>query len=196
MISRRQLPALAFVLAGCGLSERPFEERRQWPLAVPRPTALPARRGGLVLELRGLREGPGMSARGLQTLQADGSLKVGFYEEWLVPPAQAVEDALRQWLIASGRFAAVVAPGSRADADLILEGELTTLMSVPAAGVARAALGIVVIDARAPGRRTLAQRSLTAEARLTNASPAAAVAAQAAALAEIFGGVEQALSAG
>ena len=41
------------------------------------------------------------------------------------PPAQAVEDGLRQWLAATGLFGAVLAPGSRLAADLVLEGDLT-----------------------------------------------------------------------
>ena len=87
-MNRRAL-LLPLLLAGCGLSERPYAERRQWPLIAPRPTALPPRPGGKVLEVRGFRAGPGLEARGLQSLDADGSIRTGFYEEWAVPPAQA-----------------------------------------------------------------------------------------------------------
>jgi cholesterol transport system auxiliary component len=187
---RRGMLALPLLLAGCGLSERPYEERRQWPLLVPRPVSLPPLKGGKVLEVRALREGPGMTVRGLQSLQADGSLRVAFYEDWTVPPAQGVEDALREWLAASGKFAAVVAPGSRVAADFYLEGELTALLTVPAAGVARAALSVVVVDAHGVTPRAVLQRRVTAEAPLGGATPEAAMRAQVAALAVAFSEIE------
>ena len=64
----------------------------------------------------------GSRCAGLQWLQRDGSVHVDFYEQWAVPPAQAVEDDLRQWLADSGRFRAVVAPGSRLNADFVAGG--------------------------------------------------------------------------
>lgn len=191
MMRRRAWLTLPLLVAGCGLSERPFEERRDWPLTVSRPTVLPPRRGGAVLEVRTVREGPGMAARGLKTLQPDGSLRTAFYEEWLVPPAQAVEEAMRQWLAASGRFAAVVAPGSRAEPGLALETSLDALRAAP--GAAHAALGVVLLDLRGTDRKVLLQTRLTAETPLAGASPAAQVAAETAALADIFGQLERAM---
>jgi ABC-type uncharacterized transport system auxiliary subunit len=191
------LPGLPLALAACGLSERPYSEQRQWPLLVRRPTALPARSalqarsGGLVLEVRGLRASPGLETRGLQTVQPDGSIQTGFYEQWAVPPAQGVEESLRQWLADSGLFAAVVAPGSRSQADWSLEGELTVLWT--AADAAHAALAITLIDVRSPARRILLQQSFTAQAVLQGADVPAAVQAQLAALSDIMGRVETAL---
>ena len=69
------------IVASCGLSERPYTERRQWPLMARRPPAAPthpprARASRPILLVRNLRAGPGLEVRGLQTLQADGS-KIG-----------------------------------------------------------------------------------------------------------------------
>ena len=139
-VKRRAVLASLLGLGGCGLSQRPYLERRQWPLIVRRPTTEPARPRGRVLLVRTVRAGPGLEARGLQSLQPDGSVKVDFYEEWAVPPAQAVEDDLRQWLAASGLFAAVLAPGSRLPADLVLEGDLTAFWADVPAMRARASL--------------------------------------------------------
>ena len=190
---RRSLVLLLPLLTACGLSERPYVERRQWPLRLRRPQALPPRRGGPVLEVRTLRAGPSLEVRGLQELQPDGSVRVDFYEEWAVPPAQGVEDALRLWLADCGRFAAVVAPGSRMPSDLVLEGELTALWSEPAAGHAHAALGVVVVDQRAVVPRILVQRTEAADAPLADATAPAEVAAQIAALAAVFSAIEAAL---
>ena len=182
------------LLAACGgLAERPYTERREWPLLVRRQQALPPRPGGPVLEVQTLRAGPGLEARGLQSLQPDGSIRTDYYEEWAVPPAQGVEDALRQWLADCGRFAAVVAPGSRMAADLVLEGELTALWSEPAAGRAHAAVSVVVVEQRAVTPRILLQRTAAAAAPLADAAAPEAVAAQIAALALVFGQIEAAL---
>ncbi len=180
------------LLAACGLSERPYEPRRQWPLLVPRPIALPPRPNGRVLLLRTLRAGPGLDTRGLRFLQPDGSLRVDFFEEWAVPPAEGVEDALRRWLAASGRFAAVIGQGSRMDAGWVMEGELLTLWAEPAQGRARAVLSITLIANQATPR-ILLQRSFAAEAPLAEPGAPAAVQAQLAALAQVFTDIEKAL---
>ena len=146
-----------------------------------------------MLEVRTLRAGPGLDGRGLQPLEADGSIHTAFYEEWAVPPAQAVEDALRRWLADSGKFAAVVAPGSRMPADLELEGELTALWSEPSAGRAHASLSVVVVEQAGALPHITLQRTFAADAPLAGATPPDAVAAQVAALAQAFAAIEAAL---
>jgi hypothetical protein len=132
--------------------------------------------------------------RGLQTLEPDGSLQIAYYEEWAVPPAEGVESALRQWLVGSGLFAAVLAPGSREPADLVLEGTLTQLLSDPSAGRAWAAISIVLIGARGTSNRILLQATESGEAPLGSTDPPAQVAAQRAALAAVFGKIDAALA--
>ena len=116
-------------------------QRRDWPLdvrrdcgvaaATARPRFAGAQRAGST----------GAWGRGLQWLQHDGSVHVDFYEQWAVPPAQAVEDDLRQWLADAGLFSAVVAPGSLLHADFVLEGELNTFMADLNTGLARRLAG-------------------------------------------------------
>lgn len=196
MIPRRNilLIGLPLALGACGLSERPYAERRQWPLLVPRPTTLPPRAGAAVLEIRELRAGPGLDARGLQSVQPDGSIRTAFYEEWTVPPARGVEDALRGWLGASGQFSGVVNAGSRAVATLAIEGELTALWVNLAAKTAHAAIAVVVIDLRAGGRRIISQITMRATASVTDPTEANQVQAQLVALADVFGQIERVVS--
>jgi cholesterol transport system auxiliary component len=206
--------ALATALgdSGCSvLPSQPYLQRRDWPLVVRRsedfsgmgpvvpgsPASVPVvsrpavRGGGLVLLVRTVQAGPGMEARGLQTLQQDGSLKTDFYEQWLVPPAEAVDDDLRRWLAESGLFAAVVAPGSRITADLVLEGELLALHADLASMTARVALALVLIDQRpgsariGPGRIGL-QRTAAASVKLEGTDPPALARAQLAAVAAML----------
>ncbi len=102
----------------------------------------------------------------MQWLQRDGSVHRDYYEQWVVTPAQAVDDDLRRWLAASGLYAAVLAPGSRLNADLVLEGELSTFIADVPAGVARAALGIVLLDQRPNPAKVKLQSTVSAESRL------------------------------
>jgi ABC-type uncharacterized transport system auxiliary subunit len=192
-MKRRAFLAAPLLLSACGLAERPYAERRQWPLIARRPRSETPRRGAPILLVRGLRAGPGLEQRGLQSLQADGSIRSAFYEEWAAPPAQAVEEALRGWLADSGLYSAVVASGTRLDADHVLEGELTGLWSIPATGQAHIALGITVLAERPATTRVLLQHRLTAEAPLAGASVREAVEAQSAALAAVLAQVEAAL---
>lgn len=188
---RRWLLAAPALLGACSiLPARPYLEKRSWPLDVRRPVDLPPRPGGKVLLVRTLRAAPGLEARGLQIVERDGSIHTDFYEEWSVPPADAVEDALRRWLAASGLFAAVLAPGSRARADFALEGELQTLLATPAQGSSRAALGLVVIDLHPSPARVLLQSDVTAEAALEGTAPPQIAASGRAAVARLMGEVE------
>lgn len=186
--------AIPFGLAGCGLSERPYLERREWPLAVARPAALPPPRHAPTLLLRVLRAGPAVQARGLQTIQPDGSVQTAFYDEWAAPPAEAVEASLRAWLAASGLFAAVLAPGSRATPDLVLEGELVALVADPGAGVARASLSYVLLRGVGLADMVVTQAAPVATAPLAGRTPAEEVAAMRAAVATLCGEVERGLA--
>ncbi len=189
---RRALLAAPWLLAGCSvLPTRPYLEKRDWPLDALRPVTLPPRPGGAVLLVRTLRAAPGLEARGLEVVQGDGSIRTDFYEQWSVPPADAVEDSLRRWLAASGLFAAVLAPGSRARADLALEGELLSLLALPAQGVSRAALGLVLLDLRPASARVLLQADVTAEAPLVHGGAPQTAASGRAAAAALLAGVER-----
>ena len=189
---RRGLLAGTAALGGCSvLPQRPYVEKRDWPLQAAHPPAAPPRPGAPVLLVRTLRAAPGLEARGLRTLQPDGSVRIDPYEQWSVPPAEAVEDQLRRWLIASGLFAAVLAPGSEAKADLVLEGELLTLIADPAHGVSHAALGIVLLDMRPAAARLRLQAEIRAEAPLAAVTGPSVAQSACAALGALLGGVEQ-----
>ena len=188
---RRVLLGLALGLAACGsLTERPYVERRQWPLVVRRTVAAPAERRGPVLLVRGVTAAPGVDTRGLQWLQRDGSLHVDYYEEWAVPPATSIESDLRQWLADTGRFAAVVAPGSRLEGDLVLEGTLTAFRADLAGGIARVALGLVLLDQRSGSDKILMQQDFSAKTNLAGSDPPAVARGLQQALAEVLAEIE------
>jgi cholesterol transport system auxiliary component len=190
---RRRVVLLGLAaLSGCSLlPSGNYIQRRDWPLDVHRASVLPSRVRGKVLLVREIRAGPGLDVRALQWLQRDGSVHVDFYEQWAVPPAQAVEDDLRQWLAGSGLFSAVVAPGSRLDADYVLEGELQTFNADPNAGVARVSLAFVLLDQHPSPIKAVLQRTESAEVKLASGDPPAIAAAMRAGVVEVMEKIER-----
>jgi len=150
-MKRRLILAFPFSVAGCSvLPDRPFIESRRFVLDPRRegPSAERPRHAGPhasrhAILLRSMRAAPGLEQRGLRRLRADGRLEVAPYEEWMAPPAELAEQALRQWLVASGQFSAVTAPGSRLETALILETELLALEIGPEG--ARAAMAVLLL---------------------------------------------------
>jgi ABC-type uncharacterized transport system auxiliary subunit len=187
---RREWFGLPLVLGACSvLPERPYQQTRNWPLIVPPPVAHPAPAGSPVLLLRPVRAAAGVEPRGLLTLQADP------FEQWIAPPADAVTDQLQRWLTASGRFSAVVAPGSRLTANYVLEAELTALWAVPASGEARAGLSFVLIDQRGGATNALLQANVSGVAPLANDAAETRAATERVALADAFSRLVAALPA-
>jgi len=178
------------LLAGCGAIGTPYIEPRRFPLepvrnAPPRPPS------GRAMLIRTMRAGPGLETRSLRRVRADGTLDLAFYEGWLAPPADLAEQALRNWLTASGLFAALTAPGSRLNTPLILETELTALEARLAEGRGRAKLSVLLLaqpdgqDAR-PLAQFLAEGSAPmAPSPNAEQQAAAMVAALGAAFAEV-----------
>jgi ABC-type uncharacterized transport system auxiliary subunit len=193
---RRSILAMVAVLGGCSLlPSTPYLQRRDWPLDVRRPSTAAPRRNGRVLLVRSIRAGPGLEERGLRWLQRDGSLHVDFYEQWAVPPAQAVEDDLRQWLADAGLFRAIIAPGSRLNADYVLEGELDAFAADLNANAARVALALVLLDQRQGAAKALLQRTIAGEVRLAGTEPPAIADAMKAALTDVLQQTETVIAA-
>jgi cholesterol transport system auxiliary component len=195
-MKRRWLLSCAAALGGCSvLPKVPYVEQRSWPLDVRRDAVLPPRPRGRVLLVRSMRAAPGLEVRGLQWLQADGSVHIDFYEQWAVPPAQAVEDDLRRWLADAGLFSAVVAPGSRLNADFVLEGELNRFVADLNANVARVAMALVLLDQRPNPAKVLLQKTESAEVRIAGGEPPAIADGVKAALMEVLSQSERDIAA-
>ncbi len=197
-MQRRSALLLPLALGGCSIfPDRPNVPVRRFGLAPRRPATRAAPRNAGVLLLRHLRGVPGLQELGLRTARADGGFDIAPYDEWIAPPADLGEAALRAWLQASGLFAAVVAPGSRADATLVLEAQLTALEAAPAAGEARAAIAGVLLLERQLAARVLLTFDVSGRAPLAPGADAPAqAAAMEAALADAFARLEEAFVRG
>ncbi|MBX9749552.1 MAG: ABC-type transport auxiliary lipoprotein family protein [Roseococcus sp.] len=176
-MKRRLFLGLPLLGAGCSvLPDRPFIDSQRFALD-PRRAGPSGARTRHALLLRTMRAAPGLELRGLRRVQADGSVAVAPYEEWLAPPADLAELALRQWLVASGRFTGVTAPGSRLVTSLILETELLVLQT--SSNSAQASLSALLLTqgsglGEAP---PLGQTTVNARISLAEVSSAAARAA-------------------
>lgn len=161
------LPILPLAACGSVLPDRPYVETKRFPLLAPRPASAPRRAAGnRVLLVRLLRAAPGLETRGLRSIRPDGTENVDFYAEWTAPPAEVAEEALRRWLSASGLFGGVVAPGSRASNDYVLECELTALVADPPKREARAGLSAILLREAGGENRLLTQLAVTGTAPL------------------------------
>jgi cholesterol transport system auxiliary component len=188
-MQRRLIFAAPVLLAGCSslLPAQKYVARVDWPLDPQPPAMQPANPAGQVLLVRDLGAGPGLDDQGLQSLRADGSLDISYYNRWAVPPADAATAALANWAQASGAFAAVVGTGTRLTPGLIVEGELTAFIADLAAGQARAVMTLVVIansNSITAKSRPLAQQRITGTAPLSGSGASAQVASERAALAD------------
>lgn len=197
MLRRRLVLAAPLGLAACGslLPRQKYTPRIIWPLQPPAPVANAAPGTGKVLLVRAITAAPGLDQRGLQSLAADGSLNVDYYNLWAVPPADALTQSLITWAQASGMFAAVVTPGSRLTPGLIAEGELTQLLADLPANMARARMSLLIIKASgavAGFAQPLAQLSLSASAPIAGSGAQAQVEAQNQAVASLL---DQAMAA-
>jgi cholesterol transport system auxiliary component len=192
MMRRRLMLTAPLVLAGCSsvLPAQKYVPQVDWPLDPQPPNWQAANPGGRVLLVRDLAAGPGLDEQGLQSLRADGSLDISYYNHWAVPPADAATAALTNWAEASGAFAAVVGTGTRLTPGLIVEGTLTEFVADLSAGQARAVLTLVIIgnsDSIAAKALPLAQARVTGTAPLSGSGASAQVAAERAALADALG---------
>ena len=174
------------LLSGCGslLPSQPYMARADWPLAPMPPMQQVPAPDGKVVVVRNLAAGPGLDRRGVATITSSGSVNYDYYNQWAVDPAAAASGALTDWLAASGKFSAIVGPGSRLDPDLIVEGELTEFVADSTTGQSRATITLTVLDADNGVHTLIGQRRLQGLAPLADTAPADVIRSERAALAD------------
>ena len=169
------------LLSGCGslLPTQPYTARADWPLAPAPPEQQMPVPGGKVVVVRDLAAGPGLDQRGVATIGPSGAIGYDYYNQWAVDPADAATGALTEWLSASGKFGAVIGPGSRLDPDLIVEGELTEFVADSTVRQSRAIITLTVLNA---DHTLLGQRRLLGIAPLADTAPADVIRSERAAM--------------
>lgn len=193
-IARRAVLAAPLLAGACSVfPERPFVPARRYALSPERPSRATPRPGAPVLMVRRVRAVPGLQDVALRRRRPDGAYELAVFEEWIAPPADLAEAALRIWLGASGLFSAVIAPGSRADTSLVLEAQLSVLEAGPDS--ARAGMVGVLLREERLSSRVLMTFDVAGTAPLAaNASPPTQAVAMVEALGQAFGQLEGALA--
>lgn len=152
MIGRRRfILSAALALVGCSDAlTKPYPERRFYTLEARRPNPRARRNRGPVLLVRRFKAGPGYEEAGLMTRLEPLTLRQDFYNQFFVPPATLIEEAVRHWMGDSGLFREVVQLGSHLDPTHALEGALTALFGDFAGPVPLAVieLQVLVLDVR------------------------------------------------
>ncbi|MCR0984244.1 hypothetical protein [Roseomonas populi] len=209
MMRRRSVLGMAAVpvLAGCSVLNQDYVEPRRYPLMPRRPggsvigapVARSGPRGKKTLLMRLTRAAAGLDGRLLRSIRPDGTEAVEYYAEWTAPPAEAAEESLRRWLVDSGMFAAVLAPGTRSAVDLTMESELVALHVDLGRGVAVCSMTVVVMRETSQfGTRVVGQYAETATVPVPPdrpLGPDAQAAGMVAALAAVLGRLEADLRA-
>ncbi len=164
-MKRRIVLAAPLGLSACSsvLPAQKYVAKVNWPLTPQPPVFHPAAAHGPVLLVRA----------------------IDYYNLWAVEPADAITQGLVTWAQATGFFSAVVTPGSRLNADYIVEGELTELLADPSTGQARCVVTLVVMKATGTPVPVRQQR-LVGVAPLSGTDAPAQVAAERAALANVL----------
>lgn len=195
MRRRMLLGGLAVGACSNPLSQ-PYPEKQLFLLEARRPGAPQRTPRGKVVLVRDVQSTPGTESRSLVTRLPGGQQRSDFWNEFFAPPAAMVDDALRRWLTESGAAAAVLAPGSRARADIAIEATLTALFgdgTEAAAPRARVGLAVLFLGVDRDPARILGQVTIDEAAPVASLAPAAVAAGLNAALGNALARVEGAL---
>ncbi len=117
----------ALVLAGCSLPKIPPPNKRYYNITAARPESLPANPRQCVLKVRPLDISPGFEDTEFVYRLSDAEFESDYYNLFLVPPAWGITGQTRSWLRDSGLFSSVMEEGTIVNADLALEGAVTSL---------------------------------------------------------------------
>lgn len=196
--SRRRLLRLAALLplGACGNAlEKPYPDKRTYVLEAIRPDRRPPNPRGPVLLLRRVQAAPGYEGRGL-IFRTGSEQRIDFYQEFALPPAQAIAATAADWFTASGRFSAVIPAHSQLEPRYALEGELNGLYARldPPAPRLVIDLSLRLLDLRGAVPTIAARHDLRGPRPLADASGDAYARAAGQAVAEALTGLETALS--
>lgn len=116
---------LAAMCSGC-VSRHPYA-KRQFVLEANRPDQPAGPSHDVVLAVRGFTIDPVCDSLGLLCRKGESEYESDFYNQFLVAPQALISSQTRAWLAQSGKFKAVLEPGSLIEATHVLEGNVLAL---------------------------------------------------------------------
>lgn len=180
--------SIVFLLGGC--LSRPSMKTQTFAFSTPLLAATNSAPGGFVLGIRALHLAPPFDGRPLVYRTGDFSYERDPYAEFLSSPAEELAASISGLLSADGCFSAVVAMGSAAKPDALVEIDISQLYGdIRTPGSPCAVLAIQVIFVKAqnglPGKVIL-QRNYSRRIPVQSATAAAFMKGWNEALIEIF----------
>jgi len=149
------------------------------------------------LIVRRLRISPRFETQSFVYRTDEHAFESDFYNDFLVAPDQLITEEVRDWLRRSGLFLHVLTPDSRADAELVLEGNIVALYgdySKPREPMAVIELQLFLIREPGGASEVLLERSWHREVLMTGDRPADLVAGWNQGLTAILQGLEATLA--
>jgi len=117
----------ACVLGGCmRLAHRP-PAKTSYVLSAPRPAKAPSAVGSAILQVVPMRISPRFNGRSFVYRQSPSQYQTDFYHDFLVAPANLVQEEVVHWLSDSGLFASVSSSAGPLPPDFLLQGRITEL---------------------------------------------------------------------
>lgn len=116
--------ALVSLSLGCGVPRSSAPSQHTYVLLAERPgqpAASAKTKHNQALRVRAVKISPAFAGREMIYRVSETQFESDFYNQWLVPPAQGVNQSAREWLAKSGLFSTVVDEGSQAGSGLTLE---------------------------------------------------------------------------
>lgn len=196
---RRRVLLAGLAVGACSNPlSRPYPEKQLFLLQARRPGAPQRAPRGKVVLVRDVQSTAGTESRSLVTRLPGGQQRSDFWNEFFAPPAAMVDDAMRRWLTDSGAASAVLAPGSRARADIAIEATLTALFgdgTDAAAPRARVGLAVLFLGVDRDPPRILGQVTIEEAAPIASLAPEVVAAGLNTALGNALARVEATLRA-
>lgn len=195
--SRRQALACVAVLclAGC---TRPEPPKSSFLLQPPPPPPPSAGAWPVTLKVDAVTVASPFAGRSLVYRESELKYEADFYDEFLVPPAAMIGEAIAGWLAAAGLYRAVLAPSSALDGDLSLDAfvsELYTDLRVEAKPVAIVSIDFYLAAAGAAPGAFLWSGELSGRREVDSRSAAALAGGLSAAFGEVLEELAAALRA-
>lgn len=166
----------ATALAGCSTFNRPYPQKELFGIDPGQPAATRAVDGETrtgVLRVRRLVVSSPYGERSFLYKVGEGRYETDYYHGFITTPALMLTGSLVGWLGQTGPYASVVEPRSGANAEAVLEGNVTALYGDYTGGKTAAVVEtkFILLDERDAAGRVLMEKTYRARVPVAGMGP-------------------------